>query len=91
MTPLEHIRQSIRDRNYILCGHAEDEMYADDLERADVEHALLNGTISRKFTDDPRGPRYRIAGPARNGRPICIVCRFREVNGLIIITVYAKD
>ena len=56
-----------------------------------MEHALLNGTISRKFTDDPRGPRYRIAGPARNGRPICIVCRFREVNGLIIITVYAKD
>jgi hypothetical protein len=37
-------------------------MYADDLERADVEYAVLHGIISRKFTDDPRGPRYRIAG-----------------------------
>ena len=91
MTPLEHIRRSIRDRNYVLSGHAEDEMYADDLERADMEHALLHGTISRKFTDDPRGARYRIAGPARNGQPICVVCRLREVDGLIIITVYAKD
>ena len=76
---------------YILSGHAEDEMYADDLERADVEHAILHGMISRKFTGDPRGPRYRIAGPASDGKPICVVCRFREVDGVIIITVYAKD
>lgn len=66
-------------------------MYADDLERADVEHALLHGTISRKFTDDARGARYRIAGPARDGQAIYVVCRLREVDGLIIITVYAKD
>ncbi|MFI5380895.1 MAG: DUF4258 domain-containing protein [Tepidisphaerales bacterium] len=66
-------------------------MHADDLERADVEHALLNGQINRKFTHDVRGPRYRVAGPARDGRPICVVCRFREVDGLIIITVHAKD
>jgi hypothetical protein len=81
----------VRDREYILSGHAEDEMYADDLERADVEYALLNGTVNRKFTDDARGPRYRVAGPSCDGRPICVICRIKEVDGLIIITVYAKD
>ena len=91
MTPLEQIRRSIRDRSYFLSSHAEDEMHADDLERADVEHAILHGTISRRFTDDLRGPRYRIAGPACNGQPICVVCRSRKADGLIIITVYAKD
>lgn len=91
MNPLEQIRRLIRSREYILSGHAEDEMYADDLERADVEHALLHGTISRKFTEDLRGPRYRVAGPACNGQSICVVCRIREADGLIIITVYAKD
>jgi hypothetical protein len=75
----------------MLSGHAEDEMYADDLERADVEHAMLHGRINRKFTDDTRGPRYRVAGPARDGRPICVVCRLQKMDGLIIITVYAKD
>jgi len=91
MTPLEGIRRSVRDRDYILSGHAEDEMYADDLERADVEHAILHGIINRKFTDDPRGSRYRIAGPACDGAAICVVCRIREGDGVIIITVYAKD
>lgn len=66
-------------------------MYGDDLERADVENAMLRGRINRKFTDDPRGPRYRVAGPARDGKPICVVCRLHKTEGLIIITVYAKD
>lgn len=91
MTRLERIRRSILNRNYILSSHAEDEMYADDLERADVEHALIHGIINRKFSHDVRGLRYRVAGPARSDMPICVICRFRETDGLIIITAYAKD
>jgi hypothetical protein len=60
----------------------------DDLDRADVENAILKGMIERKMTHDARGTRYRIEGPTRDGRLIHIICRFREHAGLII-TVYA--
>jgi len=38
---LQRIRQKIIDRRYYMSSHAEEEMYADDLERADVEHRLF--------------------------------------------------
>jgi hypothetical protein len=63
-------------------------MVDDRLERRDIENAILKGRIDRKMTRDARGIRYRIAGPAEDGRPVHVVCRFKEVGGLIIITVY---
>jgi hypothetical protein len=35
--------------------------------------------------------RYRIEGPARDERLVHVVCRFHEVNDLLIITVYAVE
>lgn len=64
-------------------------MLDDGLERRDVEHAILNGRIESKLTHDLRGTRYRIEGPALDGRLIHVVCRFRDADSLIIITVYA--
>ncbi len=89
MTNLQIIRRSITDRNYYLSSHAEEEMSDDDLERKDVENAILKGRIDKKMTRDIRRTRYRIEGPARDGRLIHIICRFREDMNLIIITVYA--
>ncbi|MEK7677244.1 MAG: DUF4258 domain-containing protein [Verrucomicrobiota bacterium] len=91
MALLLKIRQKILDRAYFLSSHAEDEMHEDNLERADVEHAIRHGAIEKRYTSDPRGTRYRVAGPALDGRVIRIVCRFGEHGDLIIITVYAKD
>ena len=45
--------------------------------------------IDKKMTHDVRGTRYRIAGPAEDGRLVHVVCRFKEVGSLIIITVYS--
>ena len=72
-----------------MSSHAEEEMLDDNLERKDVENAILKGRIEKKMTHDERGARYRIEGPARDGRLIHVVCRFREHANLIIITVYA--
>jgi hypothetical protein len=91
MNVLGRIRQRILDRRYFLSSHAEDEMFDDNLERADVEHAVFHGKIDKRFTLDPRGTRYRITGPAVDQRTVCVVCRFHELNDLIIITVYAKE
>jgi hypothetical protein len=63
-------------------------MAEDGLERTDIENAILNGAIDKKLTRNIRGTRYRIAGPATDGRSVRVVRRFNEVGGLIIITVH---
>ncbi len=40
-----------------MSSHAEEEMLDDDLERKDVENAILNGRIEKKMTHDERGTR----------------------------------
>ena len=40
------------DRDYYLSSHAEDETWADQLERSDVEHALINGEFTKRMTRD---------------------------------------
>jgi hypothetical protein len=60
----------------------------DVLERFDIENAILKGRIEKKLTEDIRGTRYRIEGPARDGRMVHVICRFKEDTDLIVITVY---
>lgn len=89
MSNIKKIQQRIIDRDYFMSSHAEEEMLDDDLEREDVENAILKGRIEKKLTHDARGTRYRIEGPAKDGRLIHAICRFRENTNLVIITVYA--
>jgi hypothetical protein len=91
VSDLQRIRQLVIDRRYYLSAHAEEEMWADGLERPDIEHCILRGRIERRMTQDVRGTRYRIEGPARDERLIHVVCRFHQVRDLIIITVYALE
>jgi len=88
VTPLSRIQNKVRERDYYLSSHAEEEMAEDSLESEDVEHALLNGKIEKRLTHDPRGTRFRIEGPVRDGRTIHVVCRFVDPE-LLVITVYA--
>lgn len=89
MPRIQRIRQKIIDKDYYISSHAEDEMLDDGLERIDIENAILNGKIEKKLTEDKRGTRYRIEGPATDGRQIHVICRYKEDGSLIIITVYA--
>jgi len=88
---LQRLRQKVIDRAYYLSTHAEEEMLDDSLQRPDVEQAILQGKIQKRLTRDPRGPRYRIEGPAMSGRFIHVVCRLDENDDLRIITVYALE
>ena len=83
MSNIQTIRQRILDRDYFMSSHAEEEMLDDNLERKDVENAILKGRIEKKMTHDERGARYRIEGPARDGKLIHVVCRFREHANLV--------
>lgn len=91
MASIERIRRKILSREYFISSHAEDEARDDGLSRVDIENAILKGEIESKLTADVRGTRYRIAGPAKDGRAIHVVCRFREDANLIVITVYALE
>ena len=64
-------------------------MADDRRERKDIENAIIRGKVDKRMTRDVRGTRYRIAGPAEDGRLVHVVCRFKEVGDLMIITVYA--
>jgi hypothetical protein len=88
---LQKLRQKVIDRDYYLSSHAEEEMLNDELERTDIENAILKGRIEKRLTRDPRGPRYRIEGPAIEGRLVQVICRFDEQDALRIITVYALE
>ena len=89
MSRIQRIRQKIIDRDYYISSHAEDEMLDDELERADIENAILKGRIEKKLTEDIRGTRYRIEVPARDERSMHVVCRFMEVGNLLVVTAYA--
>ena len=88
MNALQRIRQAIREENYRISAHANDEMAEDNLEAADIEQIILTGKIVRRLTHDPRGTRYEVLGDTTNGRRGYVVCRFLSSGILLIITTY---
>ena len=89
MKTLQRIQQKVIGKDYYLSDHAEEEMLDDELERVDIENAIIKGRIEKKLTEDIRGTRYRIEGPARDGRIMHVVCRLKEHGNLVLITAYA--
>ena len=84
-------KRLVIDRRYYLSAHAEEEMWADGLERPDIERCILRGRIEKRMAQDVRGTRYRIEGPAGDERLIHVVCRSHEVRDLIITIVHALE
>lgn len=89
MTILTRIKMAVREGNYELTEHAIEEAEADGFGPLDIRQALFQGEIVRRYTKDPRGPRYKLCGPAMDGRLMYIVCRFNEWRSVRIITVFA--
>ena len=68
--------------------HAMEEMAEDNLDILDIEHAILDGQISRIEKGDPRGAKYVVEGFAVDGQtPVGTVGRFTN-GSYLIITVY---
>jgi hypothetical protein len=64
-------------------------MAGDDLLLADIETAIANGRVRRKYTREPRGTRYEVIGTAIDGREVAVICRFKSTGKLLLITTYA--
>ncbi len=92
MTLIHRIREKVARQEYeFTIPHFFEEMANDNLIFADIEMAIANGRIRRKFTRDPRGTRYEIVGSATDGREIAIICRIKSTEKLLFITTYALE
>ncbi|MBM3235978.1 DUF4258 domain-containing protein [Candidatus Poribacteria bacterium] len=70
---IQRLRQAIREQRYRISSHANEEMSEDDLSAEDIESIILTGQIARKFTRDPRGARYEVAGDTTDSRRAYLV------------------
>ena len=92
MSIIHKIREKVVRREYeFTIPHFFEEMADDNLNFIDIEMAIANGRIRRKFTRDPRGTRYEIVGPATDGRKIAIICRIKNTGKLLLITTYTLE
>ena len=90
MTVIERIRRKIRDGDYeFTVPHFFEEMAEDDLIFADIEMAIANGRVRRRYKRDPRGTRHEVVGRVIDGREVAVVCRFKSTGKLLLITTYA--
>jgi len=84
------MRQAIHEQKYRISSHANEEMANDFLVAADIENIILYGKITKKFTRDPRGVRYKVCGDTLDCRRGAVVCRFLLSSDLLIITAYVE-
>jgi hypothetical protein len=85
---IDKLRDLVREERYQISIHANQEMANDLLVAIDVENTVLTGTITKKFTKDPRGVRYDVTGQACDGRSVTVICRIVAGNWLRIVTVF---
>ena len=92
MATIDIIRRKVRNREYeFTVPHFFEEMADDDLQLVDIEAAILNGKIRRRFTRDPRGARYEVVGVSTDGRQVAIICRIKDTGKLLFITTYVIE
>ena len=83
------LRERVRDRQYVMTLHAEEEMEDDGLTVGDVDHALLTGQIIERQRDsETREWKYVVSGRTRAGDAVTVVGKLSPTGKLVIITVY---
>ncbi|MCP4344860.1 MAG: DUF4258 domain-containing protein [Desulfobacterales bacterium] len=92
MAVIHTIKRKLVNKEYeFTVPHFFEEMANDDISFSDVERAISNGKIRRKFTKDPRGIRYEVVGTASDGRKTAVICRIKSTGKLLFITTYITD
>jgi hypothetical protein len=84
------LRAAVVEGRYLITDHADAGLETDDLTILDVEFAIAHGKIRKKETDDLRGTRWEIVGPAEDGREMGVVVRMLQEDNVLIVTVYER-
>ena len=86
---LKQIREKVRQRQYVVTLHAEEEMSDDNLSIFDVERSLLTGEIVERQKDVVTGEwKYLVKGDTVAGDEMMTVAKISPTGKLVIITVY---
>jgi hypothetical protein len=86
---LKQIREKVRQRQYVMTLHAEEEMSDDELSIFDVERSLLTGEIVERQKDVVTGEwKYLVKGGTVAGDDMVTVAKVSPTGKLVIITLY---
>jgi len=86
---LQQLQSLIRQGEYILSVHVENELEDDGFTDQDLEAAILNGKIVRRERDEIGRPKYVIEGSALDGRGLTAVVQpFQTRQLVVMVTVY---
>lgn len=86
---LKRIREKIRQRQYAMTLHAEEEMNDDELTIYDVERGIITGKIMERQKDRITAEwKYRIRGETVDGGEVEMIAKLGPTGKLVIITVY---
>jgi len=88
---LKRLREKIRQRDYVMTIHADEEMDADGLTIFDVEGAILTGRIAERQRDArTREWKYVLSGHGIGGVRVGLVRKLGPTDRLVILTTYRE-
>ncbi|MCY7324416.1 MAG: DUF4258 domain-containing protein [Phormidesmis sp. CAN_BIN36] len=86
---LQRMQEKIRQQQYVMTLHAEEEMEDDHLSIYDIEQGIFTGIILERQSDRTTGEwKYRIRGTTLDNTDIEVVAKLGMTGKVIIITVY---
>ena len=86
---LKRMQEAIRNRQYIMASHAEEEMDDDDLSIFDIEHIVLTGKIIERQKDQITEEwKYLIESESFSSELTVVVAKMSITGKLVIITVF---
>ena len=86
---LKQMRDNIRNNDYVMTLHAEEEMDNDNLTIFDIEGVILTGKIIERQRDQKTTEwKYLIEGITLENSTAVVVAKMSPKNTLVITTVY---
>ncbi len=85
---LDIARAKVRQDNFDLSQHAQEEAAAERIGVDDIKQAILTGQELEPYSNDPRGPSCLMVGQDERGRWFHVLCGNFGRENLLIITVY---
>lgn len=83
----KEIQRCIKEKDYLVSEHADEERTKDKLTLEEIEQAILSGKVIEERLGDPRGESRLIAGKTKSKRWIHIVIGIR-FGKPVLVTVY---
>ena len=88
----DRMREKIRNLEYVMTIHAEEEMENDNFSIFDVENGILTGEIVERQKDSETDEwKYLISGKTLDDKDIIVVAKISLTERLVIITIYLEN